>query len=385
VCVFGGTEGIQADISDDYTVTCRTPPNLLGADSIVTLQFCDSGDFDGNEDALCNYAGSIDATTVVETFVYAGIQTFHPISGPTCGGTTVTVRGNGFQFFNSLYCQFAGKTTPATLVDNHTITCNTPNVDVRFAKDLIRCSPMSVIAIPRTGNQVIMRTDISFQYGVPQAISVSPNTSLITESKQVTVIGEFFNGGGLPGSYLCRWGNFPPQPAQNIVQLNSGQYQLICNTPTLSNTPNLTVGYVDFEISFDCPASSRFTTDNLQFLFTQVAYIDSFSPEQGPEFGGTNVTVNGYFAGGTQYFCGFGQILVSALLIDDSTLSCISPAHKEATGTQVPFFVSIDDANTLIPADDSYIYQNVKCSAAGSLNSAMLLALLIILFTMLLF
>jgi len=288
----------------------------------------------------------------------------------------VTVRGNGFNFFERLYCQFAGLTALATRIDNHTLTCNTPSVDVKFAKDLIRCSSMSVLAIPRTGNQVLMRTPLTFQYGVPHPLSITPNTSVITQSTQVTVVGEFFNGGTTPGAYKCRWGNFPPQPAQNIALLPSGQYQLICNTPTLTNSPNMTVGLVDFDISFDCPASSRFTVSNLKFLFTQRAYIDNFTPTEGPEIGGTNVTVNGYFAGGTQYFCSFGQILVSALRIDDHNLSCISPSNKASTGTQVPFSVSIDDAKTLIPADDPYIYQNVKC-AAGSLSPAFAFTLLV--------
>jgi len=229
-----------------------------------------------------------------------------------------------------------------------------------------------------------MRTGLSFEYGLPQTLSISPNNSAITKSTQVTVIGEYFNGGSNLGSYQCRWGKYPPQPAQKLVLLPSGQYQLICNTPTLSNTPNLTVGLTDFEVAFDCPSTSRISTSNIKFLFTQTAYIDNFVPSEGPEIGGTNVTVNGYFAGGYQFFCSFGKILVSAHRINDNALWCISPANKASTGTQVPFFVSIDNANTLITSDDPYVYQNVKCGA-GSLSPATLLSIVIVLLTLVLF
>ena len=117
---------------------------------------------------------------------------------------------------------------------------------------------------------------------------------------------------------------------------------------------------------------------------TENAFIDTFTPSEGPEIGGTNITVAGYFAGGSNYFCSFGKILVTATRIDDNTLWCVSPANKASTGTQVKFSVSIDGAATLIPADDPYIYQNVKCGA-GSMSPAVILSLLVILMSLLFF
>ncbi len=55
-----------------------------------------------------------------------GIGSVRPGSGPAAGGTTITIRGSGFQ--SGIKVTIGGKTAAATFKDLHTLTVVAPSV-----------------------------------------------------------------------------------------------------------------------------------------------------------------------------------------------------------------------------------------------------------------
>lgn len=362
LCLFGSTQAIEADITNDYTITCETPQNAPGTYD-VTIQLC--------SDADCATFGTPDIIPVDETLTVAGVTGMTPLEGSLCGGSVVTLSGFGFSFYDYLTCRFGNEAeVDATVISDNTLTCVTPDLSplhpntVSFAE----CSQVTVLGKYGGNINFPMAVPVNFEFGTPFPTEAVPSSADVDVVTEIVVNGKYFGGGDLSATYYCKFGDLDPVEAQLYAYRESDtselKYSLICYTPSVASTPSLTVGDYDLEIQFACGQPS-FSTSRVPFRFTQNPRILSFSPAAGTEIGGTIVEIKGRdLDGGSRYFCSFGTLNIDNQIVSayyDSkkdAVYCETPAHVVNNTVKVDLNLSIDGGETWVLADNSFEYVN---------------------------
>jgi hypothetical protein len=76
----------------------------------------------------------------------------------------------------------------------------------------------------------------------------------------------------------------------------------------------------------------QFGVSTASYSYRAPARVSAFSPTSGPVGGDTSVVVYGaFFEGGLSYACRFGNATVSATVLMDTALACVSPSNGRGT------------------------------------------------------
>ncbi|MFF2052963.1 IPT/TIG domain-containing protein [Leifsonia sp. NPDC058194] len=273
---FGGTAGTAFTVVDDTTITVTSPAHVPGAvDVIVQHPNGDSqpGDF---------------------TFLPApAILSLSPTSGPETGGTAVTITGTGFT--GATGATFDGTAgTGFTVVNDTTITVTSP-AHAPGATDVVVQSPNGASG-PGTFTFVAL----------PAIGSLAPASGPVTGGTPVTITGTGFTGAtgvtfdGLPGVGFS-----------------------VTNDTTITvASPAHAAGPVDVIVQAPVGDSAPAT-----FTYVALPSITGVSPANGPETGGTAVTITGTgFTGATAVTFG-GTPATGVTVVDDTTITATTPAH----------------------------------------------------------
>ena len=119
----GGNAATNINIVDRTELTCETPP----VDTGQTLGFVDVTVSNGVDDDTLQ-----DGFEYIETLTITDVT---PDNGSTSGGTSVTVTGTAFS--GDTFVKFSGSNaTNITLVNDTTITCDTPSFPFPFTVDV---------------------------------------------------------------------------------------------------------------------------------------------------------------------------------------------------------------------------------------------------------
>jgi len=119
----GGNAATNINIVDRTELTCETPP----VDTGQTLGFVDVTVSNGVDDDTLQ-----DGFEYIETLTITDVT---PDNGSTSGGTSVTVTGTAFS--GDTVVKFSGSNaTNITLVNDTTITCDTPSFPFPFTVDV---------------------------------------------------------------------------------------------------------------------------------------------------------------------------------------------------------------------------------------------------------
>jgi len=162
---------------------------------------------------------------------------------------------------------------------------------------------------------------------LPVVDSISPASGSILGGTVVTVQGSGFlpAGGTYAGGVgfqdiVCSFGpDVPPVPALVLTQ-----GALTCVAPPAAGQQPLPVAVRVSVNGFDFSATAA------QFNYLTPAAVTTVLPRTGPEAGGTLVTVigtgfsNAYPA---NLLCAFDSVLVPAVWVSDTQLTCVTPAH----------------------------------------------------------
>ena len=144
------------------------------------------------------------------------------------------------------------------------------------------------------------------------------------------------------------------------VKLVSG---IFCTTP-----PTMEVGSVSVGLSVT--EGKDFSMSTHTFDFTSPARFNTLTPSNGPELGGTVVTVSGSnFVNSTNITCYFGDVKATGKLISDEKLECISPAMRPGSYDLRISFNTIDTLRTYMKF--LFNYELDVLSVTPSLGSIM--------------
>lgn len=280
---FDGTPGTDFLVVDDTTVTVVTPAGEVGpAEVIVT-------DPAGNSAALAfeYLAVAAEATSLT------------PTEGPVVGGTPVTITGSGF--LGATGVTFDDATgSDFVVVDDSTITVTSPAGDLGDAE---------VVVLDPIGDS----EPLDFEYVAQSAVatSLTPDSGTELGGTLVTISGSGFLGA----------------TAVEFDGTSGIGFEIVDDTTITVETPAHAPGPV--EVVVIDPAG-----DSAPLGFTFVGFpsaVSGIDPDEGPEAGGTLVTVTG------TGFTGAGAVEFDGIpgtefeVVDDSTITVVSPAHAPGT------------------------------------------------------
>eukprot|EP01029_Cantina_marsupialis_P013339 TRINITY_DN2955_c0_g4_i3.p1 TRINITY_DN2955_c0_g4~~TRINITY_DN2955_c0_g4_i3.p1 ORF type:complete len:2510 (+),score=474.52 TRINITY_DN2955_c0_g4_i3:87-7616(+) len=171
----------------------------------------------------------------------------------------------------------------------------------------------------------------------------------------VTVSGRGFTS---KSSYVCHFGSFPAVT------------HFISSTEIQCEAPQLLHGMGRMFIVSVSNNGVNFTDNtDVWFSYDLPLHVSTISPSKGSILGGTEVLLLGsnfhFYAGAysrSEILCKFGTsgVEVSAMLLDDETLSCVSPSSESTESSTVDLFVALNGVDFLPIGHEFHFYSNFK-------------------------
>lgn len=272
------------------------------------------------------------------------ITSVTPASGPTDGGTTVSIAGSGFQSGPTLAVTFGGVAAPAvSYVNANLVNCTTPAHPATGAVDVVLTNPDATTATLPGGFTYTSSAP------APTVSAVSPISGDVAGGTAVTITGtNFVDGAGLTV-------DFGGTQATSVTFGSSTS--ITCTTPPHSVGPvDVVVINPDLQTG-TLPKGFTYTST------TPAPTVTAISPTAGPTTGGTSVTITGtnFISGAT---VSFGGTTVKTVTVTGSTsITCATPAHTAGT---VDVVVANPDAQTgTLPAGFTYMSTNPAPTVAS--------------------
>jgi hypothetical protein len=246
-----------------------------------------------------------------------------PTSGPTAGGTTVTITGSGFT--GTTKVRFGSVlATSFTVVSDGQVTAVSP---------AHAAGAQNVVVVAPGGTSTTVPVDMfTFQAPVPAITAISPTSGTTAGGTTITITGS-----GFTGATVVRFGwtvasSFTVDSDTQITAVSPA------HAASAQNVAVVAPGGVTPTVSVD--------------LFTYVApvpVVTAIAPTSGTTAGGTTVTISGSgFTGATKVR--FGTVAATSLsVVSDSEITAVSPAH--AAGTQNVLVTTAGGTSSTVSGD----------------------------------
>ena len=241
-------------------------------------------------------------------FHYSGgpvIASVSPAYGTTAGGTTVTLGGSGFTGATAV--AFGGTAAGSFTVNSDASITVTSPAAAAGTVDITVTTPL--------GTSLASSADQFLYEGAPTVTSISPNSGNSAGGTSVTVTGSGFLGttsvsfGGAPASFT------------------------VISATQLTATSPAGAGAVDITVSSVGGGSAMGPPD--VFTYNSLPVVSGVSPAQGPQGGGTSITISGsHLTGATAVDVG-GTAATAVTVVDDSTVTATVPAGSGAADVVV--------------------------------------------------
>src|SRR5215472_16439820 len=250
------------------------------------------------------------------------VTNVNPNTGPTSGGTSVTITGTNFSGVTGV--RFGNNAAGSFTVDSATqITATSP----------AGVGTVDVTVTTAGGTSAISSGD-RFTYGsAPTVTNVNPNIGPTSGGTSVTITGTNFSG-----VTAVRFGN----NAAGSFTVDSAT-QITATSPTGVGTVNVTV-------TTESGTSAISSGD--RFTYGSASTVTNVNPNTGPTSGGTSVTITGTnFSGATAVR--FGSNAAGSFTVDSaSQITATSPA---GVGT-VNVTVTTENGTSAISSGDRFTY-----------------------------
>jgi hypothetical protein len=279
---FDGIEATSFTVVSDTEITAVTPPH---APAIV--------------DVIVTNAAGASAGFDFEYFDVTQIDAVDPDQGPETGGNTVTITGDCFTGATDVL--FGGESEISfTVVSDTVITAEVPagvgvvDVTVVGAGD---CGPGTI--------------DEGYEYFAPPVVTdLDPEEGPETGGTVVAITGD-----GFTGTTGVLFGETP-----------ATEFTVLSDTEIEATSPAGAPGVVT--VTIEHPGGD---TDAGDFEYLDVPSITSLDPAEGPEDGGTVVTIIGEGFTGATGVTFDGDEGTDFVVVSDTEIEVTTPAHAPAT------------------------------------------------------
>eukprot|EP01029_Cantina_marsupialis_P013337 TRINITY_DN2955_c0_g4_i10.p1 TRINITY_DN2955_c0_g4~~TRINITY_DN2955_c0_g4_i10.p1 ORF type:complete len:1670 (+),score=351.95 TRINITY_DN2955_c0_g4_i10:496-5010(+) len=333
-CCFDGVVATSSKIdSAKSSVICKLPSSL-GRKSLEIGVSVD-GIRCGNRTLPFYYLDSdFEVSDVVPAFI------------PTGGNIELSVTGRNFVNAPNLQCIFDESVVVVALwVSSSEIRCIAPS-------HLPAVVPVEV----GLNNAFSTNSGKLVEYVEdPIVVGIYPSHGPPQGGTIVTVSGRGFTS---KSSYVCHFGSFPAVT------------HFISSTEIQCEAPQLLHGMGRMFIVSVSNNGVNFTDNtDVWFSYDLPLHVSTISPSKGSILGGTEVLLLGsnfhFYAGAysrSEILCKFGTsgVEVSAMLLDDETLSCVSPSSESTESSTVDLFVALNGVDFLPIGHEFHFYSNFK-------------------------
>jgi hypothetical protein len=317
---FGGIF-VPFTVVSDQEITVTSPPGS-GVESVI----------------VGTAAGSSPDTSLDWFFYQAGVSTpaiteLFPSTGPTSGGTAVTITGKGFTGATAV--TFGGAAAAnVTVVSDTQLTVTTPAGDP---------GPATVTVTTPGGSASTTSSNQYIYADTPVVSGISPSSGPNSGGTAVTISGSNFTGATAV--------SFRTIPATSFAVEN--------DTTIIATAPAWTDGTVDVTVTK--PAGTSVIVPADQYTYTAAApVVTSVSPATGPVGGGTSVTITG-----TGFYDGTSVSFGSTVATNVSFGSATSITAQAPAGTGVvDVTVTSPDGTSAVSAADQFTYGGAPTATA---------------------
>ncbi|HVU60542.1 MAG TPA: IPT/TIG domain-containing protein [Mycobacteriales bacterium] len=312
---FGGTAGTNVVVNSDTSVTVTSPKHAAGAVNV----------------RVTTPAGQSEVVAPADQFSYLAppkVTSVSPASGPTAGGTSVTVTGSGFTGATAV--SFGGTAGTNVVVGSDTSLTVTTPAHAAGAVNVRVTGPGGQSAVAAPADQ--------FTYvAKPKVASISPSSGPKAGGTLVTVTGEGFT----PGATVA-FGNGAAGTSVTFVSST----ELTVVSPAHSS-----VGSVNVTVTTAGGTSAAVAGDKFSYLAPPK--VASVSPASGPAAGGASVTITGAGFTGATAVTFAGVAATNVVVVSDTQITATSPRHAVGS-TNVR--VTTPVGQSAVVAADRYTY-----------------------------
>jgi hypothetical protein len=275
-------------------------------------------------------SGSVKYTYITPPMVSA----IEPTSGPTAGGTAVTIKGTGFVAPATV--KIGSAATWVVVVSATEITATTAAG---------AAGPDEVIVSDTNGTSSAgpKYTYVAPVLPAPTVQKVETDHGGTEGGTTVTITGTNFENS--EGAAKASDVSFGSTPASGFTVNSDSSISAIA--------PPGATGAVDVTVTTASGTSATSSAD--QFTYTPAPVVSSVSPAYGPVASGTSMTVTGSgFTSATQVY--FGSQPAKALTVNSrSSITAVSPAGSDSTGW-VHVTVAAGSATSATSNADQFVY-----------------------------
>ena len=306
--MIGGGGASNMVVVNDTTITAVTPMGESGAASVSVTT-----------------PNGTSAPNTLFTYLGPKITSISPTSGPSAGGTVVTITGSGF----------TGATYASFDYDDAT------NVVVISDTQMIATTPESEAGVMDV--QVITPSGSGIGHGLftyiappPTVTAIEPNTGSTLGGTAVTITGTSFIGAS----------------AVTIGGKAVSNLSVDSDTLIIANAPPGTPGTASVVVT--TPAGSNPANTLFTFVAPPAApTVSAITPATGTTLGGTAITLTGTgFLSGAGVSLG-GTAATNVVVVSATSITATAPAHAEGA---VDAIVTTTAGSSAVSAADKFTY-----------------------------
>jgi hypothetical protein len=256
----------------------------------------------GTVDVTVTTPGGTSPTGAGDRFEYVpppAVTKIEPTSGPTGGGTLVTITGTNLAKASAVHFGLASGTVES---DTETsITVRSPQEPIPGTVDVTVSTPYGTSATGPADQ---------FTYVAPPSISkLEPNAGPNEGKTLVTISGAGFTGAS----------------AVKFAAASALKYEVLSDSSIRAESP---AGSGTVEVSVTTPYGSSSAVAADQYTYYPAPTVTKLKPDAGPTAGGTTVEVTGTnFTGASAVKFGSSNA-VSFKVLSATAISAVSPAHE---------------------------------------------------------
>lgn len=315
VCRFGALT-TRGTVLNSTHVRCVAPPQGRG-DVLVAISV-NGVDFSSASDLFLR------DTEAVITHVF-------PSEGSVNGGTTLAVTSNLLTDVSNLSCTFTTKAHPsissAAEMRNNTIMCTTPPTPGRRA---------GIVEVSVTNGKETLARGGSFGFiNPPVAYAIHSEINRERGGERIIVFGERFTQNS---ELACKFSDVGTGGGAVVVANFISTMNFSCTIPAW-HTEIATGARVALEFTMN---GVDYISIGPEFVLQPMAAITLVSPTVGPVTGETAVAIVGVSFPKDNLRCRFGTHVVSAWVISDAHVICISPKAPNGRAEKVSLHLTVE-------------------------------------------
>ncbi|HEY3815345.1 MAG TPA: IPT/TIG domain-containing protein, partial [Caulobacteraceae bacterium] len=296
----------------------------------------------GTVDVTVTTSAGTSATSAADTFTFVApspptVTSISPTTGPTTGGTSVSVIGTNFTGATAV--MFGSVSATFTVNSATSITATSPpNGAVE-----------DVVVVTPAGSSPTSVADRFTYVAPPQpaVTSINPNTGPAAGGTSVTIVGTAFTG-----ATAVRFGS-----------IAAASFTVNSDTQITATSPAGASGVVDVTVGTAAGFSAPSTADDFTYAATSPPTVTSLAPPQGPKAGGTSVNIVGSnFIGVTSVT--FGGVAATFTVLANNQITATSPPGS-AGAASVIVTTTAGASSATAAAQFTYFDPSVVATVSG--------------------